>query len=147
VDVRSDRRFRFDAERSVVWAAVARVDRYQDWWPWLRDFDGAALREGERWSCVIRAPLPYSLRFDVVLVEVVERRLVRARVDGDITGWARLTAVDREPGCEVRLMSALRPANTTLRLLARVARPVVTFGHDWVLDTGASAFRSSALQP
>jgi hypothetical protein len=147
VDVRSDRRFRFDAERAVVWAAVASVDRYQEWWPWLRDFDGAALREGERWRCQIRPPLPYRLRFDVVLVQVLEHQLVQARVEGDITGWARLTAVDRGSGCEVRLMSTLSPTNRTLRLLSRVARPVVTFGHDRVLETGASAFRRSALQP
>jgi hypothetical protein len=147
VDVRSDRRFCFDVERDVVWAAVARIDRYQEWWPWLHHFDGAALREGERWRCVVSPPLPYRLHFDVVLVEVDERRLVSARVEGDITGWARLTAVDRDPGCEIRLMSALSPANRTLRLFARVARPVVTFGHDWVLDTGASAFRRRALPP
>ncbi len=147
VDVRSDRRFRFDAERAVVWAAVARVDRYQEWWPWLHDFDGAAMREGERWRCVIRPPLPYQLRFDVVLVEVIEHRRVSARLDGDITGWAQLTAVDRGAGCELRLQSALSPANRTLRLVASVARPVVTFGHDWVLDTGAREFRSRALPP
>jgi hypothetical protein len=29
--------------------------------------------------------------------------------------------------------------------VARVAQPVVTFGHDWVLDTGARQFRSRAL--
>lgn len=145
MDVRSDRRFGFDTERAAVWAAVTRVDRYQEWWPWLHDFDGVALREGERWRCVIRPPLPYRLRFDVLLVEVVERRHVRARVEGDITGWAQLSAVDRGAGCEVRLVSALSPANRTLRLVARVAQPVVTFGHDWVLDTGAREFRSRAL--
>lgn len=145
MDVRSDRRFRFDAERAVIWAAVARVDRYQEWWPWLHDFDGAAMREGERWRCVIRPPLPYQLRFDVMLVEVIEHRRVSARLDGDITGWAQLTAVDRGAGCELRLQSALSPANRTLRLVASVARPVVTFGHDWVLDTGAREFRSRAL--
>jgi hypothetical protein len=146
VDVRSDRRFGFESERASVWAAIARVDRYQEWWPWLHDFDGAALRVGERWRCVIRPPLPYTLRFDVLLVEVVDHQLVRARVEGDITGWARLTAIDRGAGCEVRLMSALSPANRTLRVVARVARPVATFGHDWVLDTGAREFRR-ALQP
>jgi uncharacterized protein YndB with AHSA1/START domain len=146
VDVRSDRRFGFDADRAAVWAAVARVECYQEWWPWLHDFDGAALREGERWRCAIRPPLPYRLRFDVLLVEVVDRRFVSARVDGDITGWAQLVAVDRGAGCEVRLMSVLRPANRTLRLVARVAQPVVTFGHDWVLDTGAREFRDRALR-
>ena len=32
-----------------------------------------------------------------------------------------------------------------LRTFAAVARPVVRFGHDWVLDTGVQQFRSRAL--
>jgi uncharacterized protein YndB with AHSA1/START domain len=147
VDIRSDRRFDFDLERASVWAAIARVDRYRQWWPWLRAFDGAALRAGERWQCVVKPPLPYELRFDVLLIEVVDRSLVSARVVGDIAGWAQLTAVDHGSGSQVRLVSELAAASRTLRVIARVARPVARFGHDWVLDTGAGQFRRVALEP
>ena len=147
VDIRSDRRFDFAVERAEVWAAIARVDRYQEWWPWLRDFEGSAFRAGERWQCEVRPPLPYRLRFEVVLDEVVDCEHVRARVAGDIAGWAELTATDRGSRSEVRLVSELAPTNPMLRLIAQAARPVVTFGHDWVLDTGARQFRAVALGP
>jgi hypothetical protein len=145
VHIRSARRFEFDIERASVWAAMTRIDRYQEWWPWLHGFDGSTFSEGVRWRCVVKPPLPYMMHFDVILVEVVDHDFVRARIEGDITGWAQLTAVDHGFGCEFRLISELSPASVALRLIARVARPVAAFGHDWVLDTGARQFRSVAL--
>jgi hypothetical protein len=32
-----------------------------------------------------------------------------------------------------------------LKTVARLARPMAQFGHDWVLDTGARQFRSHAF--
>jgi hypothetical protein len=147
VDIRSDRRFRFDVERTEAWAAITRIDRYREWWPWLHGFDGSAFAEGERWECVVKPPLPYTLRFGVILVEVVDHHFVTTRIDGDITGWAKLSAVDHGSGCELRLISELSPASSRLRLIGRIARPVATFGHDWVLDAGARQFRRVALEP
>jgi hypothetical protein len=145
VEIRSDRRFQFDVERATVWAAITRTDQYRQWWPWLHEFDGSAFAEGVRWHCVVKPPLPYTLHFDVVLINVIDHDVVRARIEGDITGWAQLTAIDHDTGCELRLTSELSPADRVLRLVARVARPVVAFGHDWVLDTGSRQFRSVAL--
>jgi hypothetical protein len=147
VEIRSDRRFRFDVDRASLWAAITRIERYRQWWPWLHEFEGSAFREGARWRCVVKPPLPYTLHFDVILIEVDDHNVVRARVEGDITGWAQLTAVDQNFGCEVRIISELSPATGSIRWIARVARPVATFGHNWVLDTGARQFRSVAFHP
>jgi hypothetical protein len=147
VEIRSDRRFRFDDDRASFWAAITRIERYRQWWPWLLEFEGSAFSEGVRWRCVVKPPLPYTLHFDVILVEVDDHNVVRARVEGDITGWAQLIAVDQEVGCEVRLISELSPASGALRRIARFARPVATFGHNWVLDAGARQFRSVAFHP
>lgn len=125
VDISSDRRFHFDDGRATVWAAVTRTDRYRQWWPWLHEFDGSEFDVGARWRCVVKPPLPYTLHFDVVLTEVVDGDVVRARIEGDITGWATLTGIDVEAGCELRLTSELCPANPALRLVTRLARPVV----------------------
>ena len=130
-----------------MWASIIRTDQYQDWWPWLNGFDGSTFSEEASWRCVVKPPLPYSLHFVVNLVEVIDHELVRARIEGDITGWAQLTAIDHEVGSEFRLISELSPASSALRLIARVARPVAAFGHDWVLDTGARQFRTRALDP
>lgn len=69
-----------------------------------------------------------------------------ASVSGDIVGSATLTIdADHDGESVVRLVSRLAPSNSFLRRIARVARPVVRFGHDWVLDTGAAQFRRGAL--
>lgn len=151
-----------------MWDAFTRVGEYRAWWPWLAGFDGTAFAEGEQWRCEVSPPLPYSLNFSITLVEVVPNEFVRAQVDGDIGGWAELSAVDTsatqtvsdsaaeggvvpgdrpamsgadQPACELRLRSALSPLNPVLRLVTLGARPVASYGHDWVLDSGVRQFR------
>lgn len=126
-----------------MWDAFTRVDEYRAWWPWLARFDGESFELGDRWRCEVSPPLPYRLTFDITLVDVVPNELVRARIDGDIGGWAELSVTDceRGEGCELRLRSALSPRNQVLRLVALGARPVARFGHDWVLDSGVRQFR------
>lgn len=146
MEVRSDRRYRFDVDAPTLWAALVDVDAYRRWWPWLARFDADRFEPGATWTCVVQPPLPYSLRFVIRLDDVDPCASASATVSGDIEGSARLTLetldVDRT---EVRLESALAPANPLLRSVARVAGPVVRFGHDWVLDTGAAQFRRRGL--
>ncbi|MBA2496107.1 MAG: hypothetical protein H0V33_03270 [Acidimicrobiia bacterium] len=147
MDVRSDRRYRFAVEPAQLWAVLARTDDYRGWWPWLRHLDGAALVPGTVWDCVVQPPLPYVLRFTLRIVDVDEERSVVALVDGDLTGDARLDIAATGDGSELHLVSRLAPSNAVLRSVARLAAPVVRFGHDWVLDTGVRQFRERALPP
>jgi uncharacterized protein YndB with AHSA1/START domain len=163
----SDRRYRFAADRSSVWAAIGSVGEYRAWWPWLRRFDADGLVAGDVWSCQIQPPMPYVLRFTVTVDRVEPASVVVATIDGDVRGTARLdldddtgpgdtgpgdtdpgdgvAAIGVAAGCRVRLRSTLVPANRTLQVVARAARPVARFGHAWVLDTGARQFRDRAL--
>jgi uncharacterized protein YndB with AHSA1/START domain len=147
--VRSDRRHRFDVDRDTLWSAITSVEDFSAWWPWLRAFDGERLAVGETWGCTVQPPLPYTLHFALEIDEVVPYELVTARITGDLDGSARLEVRDLPggdgPRSEIRLQSDLEPSNLVLRTFARVARPVVRFGHDWVLDTGVQQFRSRAL--
>ncbi|HWE56730.1 MAG TPA: hypothetical protein VG435_14550 [Acidimicrobiales bacterium] len=141
----SDRRYDFDVSPDVFWAAAARTDMYQQWWPWLRRFDAGSLAEGEVWTCCVRPPLPYAVSFTVELHEVCQAVRVQARVTGDIQGHARLDIDPVTSGCRVRLRSHLAPSSRRLRTASLLARPVVGFGHNWVLDTGARQFRHQAF--
>ena len=143
--VRSDRTYAFEQPPGAVWDAIARVESYQCWWPWLRRFDAVALRQGERWTCTIRPPLPYVLRFSVTLDEVRPDHLIAATVSGDLGGEAVVSLAPKEDGCVVRLRSSLRPQGQLLRGVAALAPRVARFGHDWVLDTGLRQFRHRAL--
>lgn len=143
--MRSDRRYRFAVPPEALWAAFSRTDDYRTWWPWLRNLEGAVFEEGARWCCEVQPPLPYSLRFDLHLEEIEAPRFVTASVTGDIVGHAALDVSATAEGSELRLIAALGPDSAMLRAFARVAHPLVRFGHDWVLDTGLRQFRRRAL--
>jgi hypothetical protein len=105
------------------------------------------LAPGEVWSCTVRPPAPYTLRFRLAIDQVEPGRRVTATIGGDIRGRARLDIADGGPGTRVRLRAGLAPANRWLAAVASLARPAVRYGHDWVLDTGARQFGEQAVGP
>jgi uncharacterized protein YndB with AHSA1/START domain len=145
----SDRAWSFDDGREVVWRAMARTDHFDRWWPWLRDFDpGDGLHRGATWRCAVVPPLPYVVAFELHLHDVVDGHRVTAAVSGDVVGTATLVLASIPGGgTSVRLSSELRPASTVLRSFGAVARPLVQWGHDWVLDQGVQQFARRALGP
>jgi len=143
----SDRRFAFDQPPAQVWEVMARTSSYTTWWPWLRRLEATGLVAGDVWSCHIQPPLPYFLRFTITLDEVVPGESARATVAGDIMGSADLTLAPTDDGGSVaRLVSDLAPASAVLRGFATVARPLVVWGHDWVLGEGIRQFKARGLE-
>jgi hypothetical protein len=129
----------------VVWEALTQVEHYRDWWPWLRQFDGERFAAGERWRCVVKAPLPYSLRFEIGLIEVAAPDRAGAELTGDIAGRAEIALDDEAHGSVLRLTSDLAGTSGLIGVLDRLARPVASFGHDWVLDNGIRQFRAGGF--
>lgn len=139
--IRSDRRVIFDEPLAEVWEAMTSTGDYVAWWPWLRRLDAVGLTAGDVWTCHVQPPLPYSLRFTITLGDVEPGRSVVATVAGDIVGTAQVTLSPAGEATEVHAVSDLAPAAGVLRAFARAARPLVTWGHDWVLDQGVRQFR------
>ncbi len=110
---------------------------------------------GDEWRCMVQPPVPYLVRFRVVIDQVEEQKIVRARVLGDVVGDATLTLEAAEGrngnsgarGCVATLHSSLAPGNTALAIVSRFAAPVARFGHDWVLDSAARQFIAKAVEP
>ena len=154
--LRTDRTYRYPFTVAELWDRLQRVDAYTTWWPWLREFDGRSVAAGEVWTCTVQPPLPYSVRFTVAFDEVVEGEEVVTTIGGDIGGTATLLLLpgDDDPddpddpavtdgaadGSRLRLIAELAPQKRSMLALSVVARPLVTFGHHWVLDTGARQF-------
>jgi hypothetical protein len=145
VGIRSDRHYDFAVSRRELWAALTHVDRYREWWPWLRSFDGHAFAAGERWQCVIKPQLPYTLEFVITLEQVQEARVARAQLTGDIDGWAELTLEDAGTGSALRLQSDLVARNGIARTIGAIVPPLARRGHDWVLDNGIRQFRAAMV--
>jgi hypothetical protein len=143
----TEHRYELLVGRPAIWALISDVDAYQEWWPWLRVFEAGGLTAGDVWRCEVQPPLPYAVRFQV-LIDYVEAPVeVRARIQGDVVGMATLTLEEEPDGCVANLVSALAPGNQTLQVVSRLAAPVARFGHDWVLDSGARQFIARAVTP
>lgn len=145
--ITTERRYELPIVREAVWALISDVGAYQGWWSWLRIFVASGLEAGAEWRCEVQPPLPYPVRFRVLIDELQAPVAVRARVEGDVVGTAVLSLEETEGGCAAILSSSLAPGNATLRLVSRLAAPVARFGHDWVLDSGARQFIARAVTP
>ncbi|MCU1369470.1 MAG: hypothetical protein JWO77_664 [Ilumatobacteraceae bacterium] len=136
----SERRTFIEASPASVWAAILRVEDYQEWWSWLRAFDGHRLVAGDRWRCTVKPPLPYRVRFIIELHEVETASSVAATLDGDIAGSARIDLVPRRTGTDLLLVADLHAVNPWLRRLERWAHPVAQSGHDHIIDSALQEF-------
>jgi len=130
-----------------VCALINDVSRYRKWWPWLRQFEAAALAEGEQWRCEVQPPVPYPVRFRVQIGHIEAPPLVCAAVSGDVVRAATLTIEEGGAGCTATLRSSLAPGNRALQVISRFDPPIARFGHDWVLDSGARQFIARAVEP
>jgi hypothetical protein len=141
-------RYELPLTPETVWSRINGVEHYRSWWPWLRQFEGGGLAVGDEWRCTVQPPVPYLVRFRVVIDHVEPPTLVRAEVLGDVVGDATLTL---EPAaaaeCVAVLHSSLAPGNTALAVVSRFAAPIARFGHDWVLDSAARQFIARAVDP
>lgn len=145
--ITTEHRYELPVDRQAVWDLITGVDDYRRWWTWLRVFDATGLVAGASWRCEVQPPLPYPVRFRVDIECTEPPAEVRARVSGDVVGWATLRLEEQGDGCVACLSSSLAPGNSTLRLVSRLAKPVARFGHDWVLDSGARQFIARAITP
>lgn len=128
-----------------LWEALTDTSQFPRWWPWLRRLDGDGLVDGGRSECVVRAPVPYSLRFRVEVRALVPGRLVDTWVSGHLDGPARLEVGAHPDGATARLAWSMELRHPVLRQVARVGRPVMEWGHDWVVGTGLDQFHHRAL--
>jgi uncharacterized protein YndB with AHSA1/START domain len=140
-----DREFAFPLPPDQLWATLSDTKRFPQWWSWLRRFEADGLREGAVARCVIQAPLPYALRFAVHVERAVPAALVDARISGDLEGPARLEIAPDGEGSTARLTWSLQLRDPVLRRIARVARPVMSWAHDRVVDVGVHQFEQRAL--
>ncbi len=142
-----DREWTFTATPDELWRTLARTDRYQTWWPWLRELqvDGNGLAEGTVADFVIQAPLPYQLRGTIAVVHSEPLRLVEASVTGDLEGPARLEVRPEGSGTIAHLRWSLEVRSSLLRPLATIARPALSWAHDRIVERGLTQFEARAL--
>ena len=138
--------FRLDATPTRVWEAIEHGERFEGWWAWLREFrfEGPGLQDGTVLHGVVEPPVPYRMRVSVVLDHCVRPRLIEATVHGDLEGHARISfEADGTDGSATLAQVAwsIEMKQRAMRLAARIAHPLLRWGHDRVVDATVAGFR------
>jgi uncharacterized protein YndB with AHSA1/START domain len=133
----------FPAPVEEVWATMARLECYPSWWGWLREFsvEGAGLEAGSTLRGVVEPPLPYRMRLEVVVDDLVPCRFIGATVHGDLEGVAQVSLARDGRETRVRATWTIEMLQRAMRLAARVGYPLLRWGHDRVVDATVDGFR------
>jgi len=149
---RYDRTFEFAVRRDALWAALTDTARFPEWWPWLRSFEldgttATGLTPGTVATCAIKAPLPYTLDFQVHVERVDCCRSIDTHVTGDLRGPARLEvgSGSAASASTARLTWAVDLQAPMLSAASLIARPVLVWAHDRVVSSGVEQFRERAF--
>jgi len=136
-------RFTFAASPGEMWEALEHTERFEGWWSWLGQFrlEGSRLEEGAVLHGVVAPPVPYRMRVRVVVGRCAAPRRLEATVHGDLEGVARLEVRPEGAGSEAEVWWAVEMTQVPMRIAARVARPLLCWGHDRVVEATVAGFR------
>jgi len=136
--------FAFDLPPEALWSAIERSERFEGWWAWLRELrmEGAGLEDGAVLHGVVSPPVPYVMRIDVVLERCTWPTRIDAHVLGDLRGPAWLTFEPRDAGTRAEVGWTIEMMQRPMRAAARLAHPLLRWGHDRVVEATVSGFRA-----
>jgi hypothetical protein len=134
--VRHTGAFWFPIPVSDFWQLIEDFERYQERWPWLETFtaDQDGLVAGNVLRATILPPVPLRIRIQVRFHSCQRLASTEASITGDLCGHASLSFDEHGGGTRVRADWTLAAASAPVRVLMRVARPLVAWGHDRVVD-------------
>ena len=136
-------RFSFPVPPEELWSAIERLDQFERWWGWLGHLqvDGTGLQQGSVLRGTVSPPVPYRMRINVELTRSVRGELIDAVVSGDLAGDAHLRLRPDGQGTIADVAWSLEMLQRPMRLAARVAYPLLRWGHDRVVEATVSSFR------
>jgi hypothetical protein len=135
-------RFHLPAPPMSVWSVLEDLDGFADKAAWLArlDIDGCGLQDGSVVGATIATPLPYQIRVRLELDSCTPGHHIDARVEGDLKGVARLTLDAEVGGTRADLAWTFEIRQALMRATARVAYPIVRWGHDVVAEATIRSF-------
>jgi uncharacterized protein YndB with AHSA1/START domain len=135
--------FEFAIPPESVWDAIEHSERFEGWWWWLGEFrlEGGGLVPGAVLHGLVSPPVPYRMQVRVHLDECEAPKRIAATVAGDLVGRAHLRLEPDGGGTHVEVGWSLEMMQRPMRLAARVAYPLLRWGHDRVVDATVSGFR------
>jgi uncharacterized protein YndB with AHSA1/START domain len=136
-------RFDFPLAPVKLWALIEQPENFEQWWGWLHDVECTDPRivTGSVLTGTIDPPVPFTMRARVTIDACDPPRRILASVGGDIEGSAGLEVGAADPGTRVAIGWDVEMMQRRMRAAARVARPLLQWGHDRVVEAAVRGFR------
>lgn len=135
--------FDFELPPEAMWDVLEHSERFETWWGWLHEFrlDGGPLQAGSVLRGLVSPPVPYEMRVRVVLDQVHRPERIDAHVEGDLEGSAGLLLAPRGDGTRAAVRWTIEMKQRPMRIAARLAPPLMRWGHDRVVEATVAGFR------
>jgi uncharacterized protein YndB with AHSA1/START domain len=133
-----------DAPIERVYDAIGDTLGYERWWT---DFviraegDAGEPRPGKRNSLLVKAYLPYKVRFGLEVLEAERPRRILSRLSGDFDGTGEWTLKETAEGTEALLDWRPSVNHALIRYLTPVLRPLFRSNHVWAMKHGERQLR------
>lgn len=123
-----------------VWEVIHAIERWPEWWRGVQsvtelvhgDGDG----EGSVYRHVWRSRVPYAVRFDSTVEEVLRPNVIVARAVGELTGTGTFRLFESPLGTAVTYDWRVHTTRRWMNAIAPVARPVFAWNHHAVMNQG-----------
>lgn len=130
-----------EAPLAQVSDAISHVLQWPRWWKGVErveeleagDADGLGSLRRFTW----RGRLPYRLRFDVRVTQIIPLSLVEGRASGEVEGVGRWLLSSDGTITAVRYEWHVRTNRPWMNIAARFGRPLFRWNHDQVMRQGA----------
>lgn len=128
-----------DAAPSFVFDVLSDIGSYPVWWPEVK---GATKVHDECAELRCRSVLPFDLVFQANhSMRDQQAGLLRARLTGDLEGYASWELTGRGGGTELLFDQEVEARKAVLRRTALVARPLFRANHEMMMRSGERGLR------
>jgi len=113
---------------------------YAHWWkPAYVSSEEVAPQKVES---LVRAKLPYTLRFTSQMIQETPPRELKIRATGELEGTGLWKLKQEGESTLVDFFWDVRANKAVVRWLSFLLKPLFSWNHDWVMNTGEKALQS-----
>jgi len=128
----------------LVYSILKDGSKYSQWWtPAYRQSEEIA---PEKVESLVRALLPYTLRFVTELVSEEKPHRFEIKSTGELAGRGRWELRQKEKNTEIDFFWDVRAEKAIIRWLSPLLKPLFSLNHDWVMKVGEKGLQKEVLR-
>lgn len=108
---------------------------------------GEDLEPGAELRFKVISPLPYRMLLTVTVDDSKEPEFVAVSVHGHLRGTGRIDLAERAGLAKVTISWDVEVIDRSMRIGARVARPLIRWGQDWAVQKALTTFSEHLVRP